>query len=160
MSRICYLVVSSMEKDPKTLRGSIEQYLDRKGYAAFFLYEYPEPVLERYREGFLICSISDNKTYDNCEMLLLPENCMFNGRRNVESYYYRMQILSGIISQIINMGYKAELFIGLSGDSYEDYEEVSISIKEFPKAAESLLNNEWDKEVHFLFNEDWLGMEM
>ena len=61
---------------------------------------------------------------------------------------------------IQNMGYEAELFIGLSGDSYEDYEEVSISIKEFPKTAESLLNNEWDKEVHFLFNEDWLGMEM
>ena len=50
MSRICYLVISSMEKDPKTLRGSLEQYLDRKGYAAFFLYEYPEPVLERYRK--------------------------------------------------------------------------------------------------------------
>ena len=151
MSKICLLVISSLGADLNQLKTIIEQQVVKSGYGVFFSVDYYEPAIEHYKESSLICSISDSAEFDNCEKFLLADNCYINGIRSEVPFYDRMKWLTNIIDQIICLPARVELFIGESGTSYEDFEEVYTSVPNFPIISERLINNSGFHDLHFVF---------
>ncbi len=134
------------------IKSTVERIVEEKGYGVFFSFDYSEPALERYRGVSFICSLADNNTWDNCEMLLLPDNCVFNGSENTVSFYDRMRVLADIMKGIKSKCEKRELFIGTSGNEYGDFIIVYTNERDFPKSAEALLNTAfYDNDIHFIF---------
>ena len=141
MSRMCIMAVSKLGENPHHLKTFIEQQVTKRGLAVFFSFDYCEPVFEHYGNDSLLCSIADSYEYDNCEMLLLPDNCMLNGRLNHTPFIQRMEKLSNIIESIKCVSVKIDLLIGYSGTDYQDFDIVYTNTLCFPATAEKLLNN-------------------
>ncbi len=108
-----------------------------------------EPFLMHYDNNMLVFSLSDNAMYDNCDFLLLPDNCLYGGQSNPESFLQRASRLSCFFGEIVNRGLKSELFIGVSGTAYDEFEEVNVLASNLKDVLVSKANQyERDPELH------------
>ncbi len=134
MSKNCFIVFSKTETetDSESFKERIASIINDFGLGIFFDFNYSDPILSHYNEASIICSIADNQQFDNCEMLFLPDNCLFNGKSNTYSFYVRMQQIALLFSAFSVPCF--ELLIGTSGTAYEDYKIVQTAIELFPAA--------------------------
>ncbi len=151
MSKICFLILSCKDADHARMESIVQNQLSKVGYRAFFESSYNEPLLARYMDKSIACSISDSALYDNCEMLLLPDQCWINGKTNDTSFLYRMKALGKALSEIEKYTETMELYMGESGTDPEDFDEMIISTIDFPERANDLFNNTGFPSLHFVF---------
>lgn len=148
MSKICICIINTAKQNEELLRmqiSSISKYYD---FTVFWDASYEEPFLERYcEENHIVFSLSDEEAYDNCEMLLLPDQNLFNGRTNPVSFSRRMEILADFLEQILVNHDVVDLFVGDSGTDYSEFEEKYIHVCEFSLAVDCL-NTETPPDLH------------
>ncbi len=113
---------------------------------------YVEPFLDK--EDKLVFSISDNYLHNNCEMFLLPDNCLYNNKINLIPFSERLKTLECIIKVILDKVDEFNLFIGDSGLEYSDFLSFDIKIEEFASIANKYLNSTIPIDIHFkIFND-------
>ncbi len=154
MSKICIFVLkpNTVFADRTILSNSIHNL----GYSVFFDFNYTEPVAEHYKNSAFIFSLADDGYYDNCEKLLLPDNCVINDFKNEIPFIKRMQDLACLINTVLDKSSSLELFIGESGTDYNDFDSYSTNVNSFPYLANRLLNNISFNSIRFIFvNEEW-----
>lgn len=66
-------------------------------------------------EGAFVCSISNDFLYDNCERLLLPDDCWYNGTCSSAPFAERMNSVCDIVRYAADCSGEVELFIGDCG---------------------------------------------
>lgn len=134
MSKHCFLVVplTAAGPDPEQLKIRIARGMRSAGLGVFFSFPYDDPVLARFSETVLVCSIADDTGYDNCEMLLLPDSCSYNGKQNPIPFGKRMRRLAAVFASLSLPPF--ELLIGDSGTDCADYKEICTTIAQFPAA--------------------------
>ena len=77
MSKICLITAQNVQMSPDSLRRRIVDLSAERNIGAFFPTA-SNVGLTEYEDAF-VCSISDDFLYDNCERLLLPDDCWYNG---------------------------------------------------------------------------------
>lgn len=153
MSKVCIVLF------PKTFIASkalelVENMVKKYNWGVFHELFYTEPFLEDFCiEGYLLCSFSDNFEYDNCEMLLLPDNCYINGKNNVVPFQHRMLQMETILRAILTVVPRIDLFIGDSGTSLQNFIENSIEIHDFMKMTRCL-NSIAPPDIHYIITRD------
>ena len=142
MSKNCFLVVPLTEAGPdlEHLKKRIARELNSAGLGAFFSFPYVDPVLTHFLKTALVCSIADDSRFDNCEMLLLPDSCAYNGKRNPTPFFERMQRLADVI--------------GDSGTDYTEYKVVRTNTAQFPAAISQEIRQYELPPLHFILEQD------
>jgi hypothetical protein len=139
MSRICICVINGTEKNNELLQQEISALLKCYDFSVFWNLSYEEPFLDRYRkENQVVFSLSDNDRYDNCEMLLLPDKNLVNGKNNPLPFSIRMCCLAEFLGKILSSCTSVDLFIGESGMEYSEFEKKSIHICDFSLIVDCL----------------------
>ena len=139
MSRICIGVLHNNDITPDRLRGELQTLLANTNLTISYKLSYNEPLLRHYVDKTcLIFSFSDNSHYDTCEMLLLPDNCFYNGIENMVPFHKRMQNVEAILTKILEHGSMIDLFIGDSGTQMNEFEENQLHVCEFHHISNSL----------------------
>lgn len=147
MSKVCVIVVG--DNIDNLLKKKVDRIISDFGLGVFFELSYPEPFLSVFGGRYsLICNISDNHKYDNCEMLLLPDDCFFNGRSNPIPFHVRMTQIECILKTILEQTDNVDLFIGNSGTIYCEYDHYDIQIQDFLTTS-SILNSLEPPDLHF-----------
>ena len=140
MSNICVL----LGFDPQKSHNKIEDYfkLQTREYG-IGLFVGKTNIVDNYvKDNTFVCSFADDNEYDNCEMLLLPDNCYHNGYTNLIPFRARMIGLSRIIEGSLDYFSRIELFVGDVGASMiEEFEPCSISVKQFAEFMDINFNN-------------------
>lgn len=150
MSKICIGVISNNSTTIEEIYNQIEPLLKELGLGCFFNLSYNEPALKDYSmKDYLFFSIADSFEYDNCEMLLLPDECLFNNRRNPIPFTERLTQFKSILELIFNIVPKVELFIGDSGTLLDEFQEKRISITDFMQVS-NWLNSEIPVDLHLI----------
>ena len=150
MSQICICVANqnSIEK-----MGKIKELLHRCGLFVFNELFYVEPCLRKAQsESKVILSISDDAQFNNCEMLLLPDNCFYNGRSNNIPFSERMQLLKDVFELIVDKNSPIELFVGDSGTPYNDFEHHKITLQDFLTVSANL-NSVTPPDLHLVISD-------
>lgn len=153
MSKICYLVLPISFSHQIKFRKETIDLFSRCGVYIFTDLEFDyEPIWEYIKESFVI-SLADNPQYNNCEMLFLEDDHFSNGRYNDIPFIKRMSLLAEALKKVLNITKKAEIYIGVSGDEYEDFEIVQSDIDDFPQLMDEKYNDYIIyKSLHFIFN--------
>lgn len=150
MSKICIFVVTDICQECKaSIENDILKFISEYNLGAFFDQDDNEPFLSFYENCFTI-SIADSGRYNNCEFLMLPEGWSVAGKMPVFSFRKRMMILQEIASLIVNKICRVELFVGDSGNDYDDFMQFECN---FMNVAKTLLNNYeaengWSNNLH------------
>lgn len=152
MSKICILVLSKPGVNMKLLEEITRLEADHIDCGVFFTFDYREPVIEQYKNSAFICSFSDDYRFDNCEMLLLPDDCWSHTKTNLVPFHRRMELLRDAIVQICITAQtdKVDLFIGDSGTCYDDFELVQTTFSDFPDVIDQLVNNIGFPQLRFV----------
>ena len=124
MSKICIMLVHNSIDNTYNIISEIKHIVDDYGWGYFILDEIDEPFLHRNKSD-LIISFSDNYVYDNCEMLLLPDDCIYNGKENKKTLFERMEMICNVVKFLKQNNHGVELYIGDSGTECEDYSEYA-----------------------------------
>lgn len=123
------------------LKSHIKALANKYGYGVFYDILNCEPFMDKYlKNEYMFFSIADDDSFDNCEMLLLPDGCLFNGETNPVSFLERMKNIQIVLENILAKENDFELYIGNSGTDYYDYERIKIDVKEFNEIANKKLN--------------------
>ena len=139
MSKICLGILCNKRTTLSALRNQIKSVVESAGFGCFFDFSYKEPLLNAYLlDNYVIFSIADNSTYDNCEMLLLPDGCMINGNENVCGFELRMKQMQDILKPILEIEAKIELFLGESGTQFDEFDEYEITLSDFLQITKQL----------------------
>ena len=154
MSKNCFLVVPLTEAGPdlEHLKKRIARELNSAGLGAFFSFPYDDPVLTHFLKTALVCSIADDSRFDNCEMLLLPDSCGYNGKRNPTPFFERMQRLADVFASLSLPSF--ELLIGDSGTDYTEYKVVRTNTAQFPAAISQEIRQYELPPLHFILEQD------
>lgn len=127
MSKICAVVIAnSTIIDKASIKNELRRIASQYGKGIWFYEKYEEPFVKHFSKCFVI-SFSDSTVYDNCEMLLLPDGCSFNGKINNNSFCERMKVIEEATKCLNALGYNSEIFIGESGTDYEEFSEIKCS---------------------------------
>ena len=107
-----------------------------------------------WADGFdNIISVSDTPKTENCEMLLLPDKCTYNGKNNPIPFFERMNILKRAIEKLQNYTTGVEVFIGECASCPEEFTKMKCSLQEFPSLAYKAFYDErtcYQNELHFV----------
>ena len=153
MSRFCIGIINLQSL--KECKNIIINILEENNLACFFEFDYIEPFLKKYiNEEKQFFSISDNKDFDNCEIFLLPDNCYFNGIQNHIPFDKRMGVLVDISNEILKSAEKIEFFIGDSGASFDEFENLDVNINSFKSNLLQKVNDYNCKDLHFIVRTD------
>ena len=131
----------------------VRKQVDQIGCGVFFnIDDYKLLHVEQNQFSF-VCSFSDDYRFDNCEMLLLPDNCWLNGvRTNLVPFYERMELLGYVIEKIYALSDSVELYIGDTGEhTIEEFEVVRSTIQDFPNNMDWRFNNIDSPALHVIF---------
>lgn len=129
MSTICIGIVSGIvPEDINHAKNAVSTIARSQHYSVFYDLEYMEPFLDCYPSTALIFSFADTPKFDNCEMLLLPDNCYFNGKTNAILFKDRMQLLYRTAKYFLDRLYSIEFYVGSSGVLYEEFTHHTVSI--------------------------------
>ena len=113
MSKICLITAQNVQMSPDSLRRRIVDLLAERNIGAFFPTASNVGLTEY--EGAFVCSISDDFLYDNCERLLLPDDCWYNGTCSSAPFAERMNSVCDIVRYAADCAGEVELFIGDCG---------------------------------------------
>ncbi len=151
MSKLCIgLIKKPFGIADCSLKEQISLLLNKYNLGVFFKLSYFEPFLKEYNtDECIIFSIVDNNSFDNCEMLFLPDNCYFNVKTNGLSFNERMAILKAACENILQYESKMEIFIGNSGAEFSEYEHISVDPINFEKILIESLNVFDVPSLHF-----------
>ena len=148
MSKICIAVFDAVP-NRNALENMIKSLAISYNLGVAFTLAYIEPfLLEISDSNKLICDFSDGPNSDNCELLLLPDGCSFNGNKNISSFASRMMQLEVILIAILKQTDRVDLFIGDSGTALDSFEEYTFSICDLLKNT-GILNTIAPPDVHF-----------
>ena len=132
MSKICISILTGSTLGKKQLKKLIEEQLAPHGLAVFFELSYIEPFLEEIIDKSpVFFSIADTHKYDNCEMLLLPDNCSINGKENNIPFCERVKLLKDLLSELLKHTSQIDVFAGDSGLHLCDFKSFQINIDGF-----------------------------
>ncbi len=150
MSKICLLVVKT-QKDSAPLEKEIIAYCKKFGFGVFTSSNYVEPVMQSFDKKYKCYSLADDFVYDNCELLLLPDGCIYNQTVNAISFLERMRVVCGLVSIIMERTNQnvVHLFVGESGTEYTEYQIYSVSVLDFPSMINRLCNCAISEPIHF-----------
>ncbi len=138
MSKLCIMVFRKIPEQVE-LNCLIERLIKKYNLGIFYELSYEEPFLKEFQyDNNLIYSLSDNFACDNCEMLLLPDNCVSNARRNHLPFQERMKQVENILKTILDSAKELNLFVGDSGALLNDFDHYKINIQEFIQITHSL----------------------
>ena len=97
-------------------------------------------------------SISDDQRYDNCERLLLPYwfcDC------SEEIFANNMKKIAGVIEYCLKYSPKVELYVGTSGDQYDDFENLHIKLGDLHDVIKKAMCEKvlfgFDMTLHLVF---------
>lgn len=113
MSKICLITAQNVQMSPDSLRRRIVDLSAERNIGAFFPTASNVGLTEY--EGAFVCSISDDFLYDNCERLLLPDDCWYNGTCSSAPFAERMNSVCDIVRYAADCSGEVELFIGDCG---------------------------------------------
>ena len=136
MSRICIAVLQVRKGRLQELREAAAAYAEDHGFGVHSSLSYEEPFLAHYDETVEILSFSDHMEHENCEMLLLPDNCSVNGFRSGVPFRVRMQWLAELLGSLKVYVEVLDVFIGDSGAHYEDFDLLCVKFSEFAQRVE------------------------
>lgn len=149
MSKICIGILAKKCIVGELLYEFLRSQLEQIGLGIFFD-TLDEPLIDSFPpEDYLIFSIADNNEFDNCEMLLLPENCSLNGKKNLVPFVNRMELIKDIMNDTLKFVPQIDLFIGNSGANIDEFEEHQIVISQFLQIA-LRLNDPFSPDIHFI----------
>ena len=131
MSKICILVF----KENEHLISKLKKAAENSNLGIFF-YDRIKEAFDDEHKGFVKASLSDNKVYDNCEMLLLPDDWYFNGRKNPKPFMSRMMIIRDLVSIIQSSNQNVELYVGESGVEENDFLEIECDANNLPNVMD------------------------
>lgn len=152
MSKICIAVLTQNTNcDSECIQKRATNIAVANNFGVFFSLQYEEPFLSSYNIPHQIVSFADSFEYDNCEMLLLPNHAVFNGKTNDTSLIERLQKICLVLNELSQFG-NVELFVGDSGTSYSEFVEKNICLNEFASIACKLLE-ENGCDIHFIISE-------
>lgn len=154
MSKICLFVLQRAKEQNYEIVSKIELFLRKHSLFLFWDTTYQEPFFDSIdRNDSIILSIADDSLYDNCDYLLLPDNCSINGLENPTPFLKRMKIIQDVIQEMSKYCSSMELFIADSGCGYDEYEECQINIRDFVDHAKRL-NSPNSPDMHYIFTLD------
>ena len=112
---------------PDSLRRRIVDLSAERNIGAFFPTA-SNVGLTEYEDAF-VCSISDDFLYDNCERLLLPDDCWYNGTCSSAPFAERMNSVCDIARYAADCSGEVELFIGDCGQCpLTEFEPASVRL--------------------------------
>ena len=131
MSSICIIKYKQNCKNSESiLKKIIKQKAESFGIGVFFP-KNEQPLIPIEGKECLI-SLADSNQFDNCERLLLPDDCYYNGYGNSVSFVQRMEMISNIIYVVLHKSDRVELFVGDLGEyTISEFEYEKISFEEF-----------------------------
>ena len=135
MSKICIAVLREQEPLNNYIKEELYSILEKNNLYCFFEVPYHEPFFNELGK-FQMISISNHSKYDNCEMFLLPDGCLYNGKTNPVSFSYRMSVLEDITSALQKSNYRVEWFIGDSGTPYHDFKILQCGFSQISEIIE------------------------
>lgn len=148
MSKICIAVFDAVSNSI-ALENMIKALAISYHLGVAFELAYEEPFLSEICDSNkLICDFSDRPNSDNCELLLLPDGCSFNGSKNIVSFASRMARLEVILTAILKQAGSVDLFVGDSGTALDSFKEYTFSICDLSKNI-GILNTIAPPDVHF-----------
>lgn len=155
MSKICVIVITNDVITSKSLvKEDLKKVASQYGNGIWFYEKYNEPFIKHYCSYFVI-SFSDGPIYDNCEMLLLPDKCSYNGKINRNSFYDRIKIIEDTAKYLNTLGYAIEIFIGESGTEYEEFLKIECSLDDITNViCQNFFNEGYfcENDLHIILN--------
>jgi len=149
MSKICYALLQGSMDCKRNILSEIKRIADRYGFGYYILKTIDEPFFDCNRSDFII-SFSDNYIYDNCEMLLLPDGCTYNGKTSKTSFFERMTMIRNVTDLLKENHFRVELYVGESGTESEDYLDFSCESSDIPNVICKHLNDFYDCNLHII----------
>ena len=150
MSNICVMVIGNIDKnDEEDIRLSVKQIVNLYGYGVFFELDFNCPIIDFYQNS-LIISFADDYRFNNCERLILPDNCMFNGIYNDNSLLDRMNRLMDVARFFQKYDVTTDIFIGDCGCKINEYYLLECKENELSSEISDFLNNNvcYNQDVH------------
>ena len=152
MSRICIGILDGHTVDFESLDAELRDLRKQFDVSVSYGLSYKEPFLEHYKNNKIITlNFADNNTHDICEMLFLPDNCSYNGAKNVTRFHERMRNVEAILIRILKCCSTFDLYIGESGMQIDEFEDVSISIHDFYPISHCL-NTVTPPDLHLIIS--------
>ena len=151
MSLICIGLVNGLEDiHIEAIKEKQRVIADKKGIFVFFSISWGEEFVQRVKHNYLF-SLADNEKYDNCEMLLLPDGWEYNNHKNMIPFRIRAEYFREMIEPLTDLGYIVDLFIGTSGDTFEDFIPLVVDASDLGR----IINETWgvygeEKRYHYI----------
>ncbi len=151
MSKICLIIIKP-PRDFLSLEKDVVAYCNKFGFGVFTSSSYLEPVIQSFDNNIVFFSLADDFMYDNCELLLLPDGCIYNHAVNAVPFLERMRVVCGLVNIILERTNQdaVHLFVGESGTEYTEYQIASVSILDFPSMINRLCNCAISEPIHFI----------
>ena len=149
MSKICLALITNKSPEKEVI-ARIKSIVNRVGYEVFFYDRMEEPIIDAYRNSYII-SFADSKNHDNCEMLLLPNGWYYNGITNSLTFIFRMGVIKRVINELIGQGCHVEFFVGDSGTLYDEFCHYECNINEFSQLIATKYADGIDIDLHISF---------
>ena len=150
MSKICLIIVKT-PKNYVSLDKEIIAYCKKYGFGVFTSSTYVEPVLQSFDKNYNFYSLADDFVYDNCELLLLPDGCIYNHTVNTVPFLERMRVICGLVRIVLEKTNQniVHMFVGESGTEYTEYQICSVNVLDFPSMINRLCNSAIAEPIHF-----------
>lgn len=153
MSKICFIIFQKNELIYENLIRKIQPIFEQNNLFCFTEIGYVEPFFSEFElSKYFVLSVADNKNYDNCEMLLVPDNCYINGEKSNSLFDNRMINLKNILIAFFAFTREVHLFIGDSGVLFDEFTHLSITHNEFLMHAHKL-NSVSPPDIHFIITD-------
>lgn len=152
MSKICIGVILDCPLNLFELQNNLKKKGRKYGIGISFDLNYQEHFMEYYSDQTAIfVDFNDNENSSNCEMLLLPDDCCYNGLQNEIPFNDRMLHLKNISEYLITQNLHFELFIGDSGTEYYEFQEYHIIIDDFLNTIQKNCSCYEINDLHIVF---------
>lgn len=147
------MIFQKNESISENLIKKIQTIFEQNDLFCFIGSGYIEPFLSKFDlSEYFVISISDNKIYDNCELLLLPDNCYLNGEKSNNPFDNRMRKLKNVLDVFLTFTSEIHLFIGDSGVLFEELMHLNITLDKFCMYAHKL-NSISAPDIHFVIKQ-------
>ena len=107
-----------------------------------------EPIVDSFSNHDFPFSITDAIDCDLCEMFLLPDGWLYNGKVNTVPFLKRMIFLQEIAEWLLTNNYCLDYYIGLSGALPEEYFDIIVTRSDLPFVLESVMKSDNYYAIH------------
>ncbi len=157
MSKNCIIIFQKNELISENLIRQMQPIFEQYNLFCFTDIGYSEPFFSEFElSKYFVLSVADNKNYDNCEMLLVPDNCYVNGEKSNSLFDNRMSNLKNILAAFFAFTREVHLFIGDSGVLFNEFMHLSLTLDDFCMYAHKL-NSISAPDIHFIITEPISG---